>query len=73
MRLNFSFRGARFRVACTYALNGNPERDLFFTYVTDNLDPGTPIVLAGDFNTVINGSLDRWVSVVVDLEHCSSR
>ena len=73
LRLNFSFRGFRFRVACTYAPNRNPEWDLFLTYVTDNLDPGTAIVLAGDFNTVINGSLDRWVSVVVDLEHCSSR
>ena len=59
LRLDFSFRAVRFRVACLYAPNRNPERDHFFAHVTDNLDPGTPTILAGDLNTVYNRSLDR--------------
>ena len=48
------------------AANRNPERDLFLTYVADNLDPGIPTVLAGDFNTIFNRSLDRCGSVAGD-------
>ena len=59
LRLDFSFRAVRFRVACIYAPNRNPERDPFLAHVTDSLDPGTPTLLAGDFNTVFNRSLDR--------------
>ena len=66
VRLDFSSRAVRFRVACIYAPNRNPERNLFLAHVTDNLDPGTPTVLAGDFNTVFNRSLDRCGSVVVE-------
>ena len=72
LRLHFSFRAIRFRVACLYAPNRNPERDLFLAHVTDNLDPGTPTILAGDFNTVFNRSLDRCGSVVVDTSRESS-
>ena len=50
----------------------NPERDHFFAHVTDSLDPGTPTILAGDFNTVFNRSLDRCGSVVVDTSRESS-
>ena len=50
--LDFSFRTIRFRVACIYAPNRNPERDNFFAQVADNLDPGTPTILAGGFKTV---------------------
>ena len=57
--LDFSSRAVRFRVACIYAPNRNPERDLFLAHVTDNLDPG-------DFNVVFNQSLDRCGSVVAD-------
>ena len=35
-------------------------------------DPGTPTILAGDFNTVSNRSLDRCGSVVVDSSRESS-
>ena len=55
-----------------YAPNRNPEQDHFFAHVTDNLDPGTPTILAGDFNTVFNRSLDRCGSVVVDTSRESS-
>ena len=72
LRLDFSFRVVRFRVACLYAPNGIPERDLFLAHVTDNLDPGTPTILAGDFNTFFNWSLDRCGSVVVDTSRESS-
>ena len=72
LRLDFSFRTIRLRVACIYAPNRNPERDNFFAQVTDNLDPGTPTILAGDFNTVFNRSLDRCGSVVVDTSRESS-
>ena len=41
LRLDYSFLAVRFRVACLYAPNRNPERDLFLARVTDNLDPGT--------------------------------
>ena len=51
-----------------YPPNRNPER----AHVTDNLDPGTPTILAGDFNTVFNRSLDRCGSVVVDTSRESS-
>ena len=37
--LDFLFRAVRFRVACIYTPNNNPEWDLFLTYVTDNLRP----------------------------------
>ena len=55
LRLDFSLRGVPFRVTCIYTPDRNPERDLFLTHVTDNLDPGTPTVLAGDFNTSLIG------------------
>ena len=42
-----------------YPPNRNPERDHFFAHVADNLDPGTPTILAGD-------------SVVVDTSRESS-
>ena len=72
LRLDFSFRAVRFRVACLYAPNRNPEQDLFLALVTDNLDPGTPTILAGDFNTFFNRSLDRCGLVVVDTSRESS-
>ena len=70
--LDLSSRAIRFKVACIYAPNRNPERDLFLAQVTDNLDPGTPTILAGDFNTVFNRSLDGCGSVVVDTSRESS-
>ena len=36
LHLEFLLRGLHFRVACIYAPNRNPERDLFLTYVADN-------------------------------------
>ena len=52
LHLDFSFWDVRFGVAWIYDPNGKPERNLFLTLVNDNLDPGTPTVLAGHFNTV---------------------
>ena len=72
LRLDFSFWAVCFRVACIYAPNRNPERDLFLAHVIDNLDPGTYTVLAGDFAIVFNRSVDRGVSVVSDTSRKSS-
>ena len=52
-------------LACTHLIVTLSEI-IFFAHVTDILDPGTPSILAGDFNTVFNRSLDRCGSVVVD-------
>ena len=72
LRSDFSFWAVCFRVACIYAPNRNPDRDLFLSHAIVNLDPGTPTVLAGDFNTVFNRSVDRGVSVVFDTSRKSS-
>ena len=55
----FSFHGVTFRVLCIYAPNRNPARDLFFNQLDVLVDPATPTVLCGDFNTVFDRGLDR--------------
>ena len=68
LRLDFSI----LKVACAYAPNRNPERDLFLPQVNDNLDHDTPTILTGDFNTVFNRFLDGCGSVVVHTSRESS-
>ena len=55
----FSFCGQSFRVCCLYAPNRNPARNVFLDAISPNLDPSIPTILAGDFNTVFDRSLDR--------------
>lgn len=56
---HFSQNDVTFGVACVYAPNRNPERNDFFAYCADQIDPVVPTVLCGDFNAVFDRSLDR--------------
>ena len=55
----FECRDVVFRVACAYAPNRDPEREVFYTYVEDMMNPAVPTVVGGDFNVVFNRSVDR--------------
>ena len=55
----FRFCNQVFRVCCVYAPNSNPQRNQFLDDVSVRIDPSVPTVLAGDFNTVFDRSLDR--------------
>ena len=72
LQCEFSLRDIRFRIACIYAPNRNPDRDHFFDEVAVNIDPAIPTVLVGDFNTVFDGSLDRRGSQPDDLSREST-
>ena len=60
-----------FRVAGVYAPNRNPERENFYSYVEDMVDPAMPTILCGDFNAVFNRKKDRRGSNRLDLAHDS--
>lgn len=51
--------GLGFRVANCYAPNRNPDRNLFFDSISPVLDPSVPTTICGDFNTVLDPSVDR--------------
>ena len=55
----FRFYNQVFRVCCVYARNSNPQRNQFLDDVSVNIDPSVLTVLASDFNTVFDRSLDR--------------
>ena len=59
----FSFRNIVFRIACVYAPNCNPGQDTFLDDTSSKIDPTIPTVLVGDFNTVLDRSVDRGGSV----------
>ena len=61
-----------FGVACIYAPNRNPERNDFFAYCADQIDPAVPSVVCGDFNVAFDRSLDRRGTNVSDTSHESS-
>lgn len=48
-----------FRVCCIYGPNHNPARDQFLDDLHARIDPSKPTILAGDFSTVFDRSLDR--------------
>ena len=52
----FTFCDTVFRVACCYAPNRNPDRDIFLTRCGDSIDPSIPTLLCGDFNIDCHGS-----------------
>ena len=55
----FSCRGKVFRVATVYAPNRNPDRNDFFDSVSSKMDVSVPTILCGDFNCVLDRSVDR--------------
>ena len=57
----FKVNDSVFRVANIYAPNRNPSRNLFFEDISV-LDPSVSTLLANDFNSVLDRSLDRRVS-----------
>ena len=60
-----------FRVAGVYAPNRNPERETFYTYIEDMVDPAKPTILCGDFNAVFNRTTDRRGSNPLNHTHDS--
>ena len=68
----FERRSVVFRVACLYAPNRNPERDDFFVFCSSSIDPSVPTLVCGDFNAVLDRSLDRRGSNVWDTSRESS-
>ena len=72
LQCEFSFCAKLFRVCCIYGPNRNPARNLFLDDLHTRIDPLTPTVLAGDFNTVFNRDLDRAGSDPSDTSRESS-
>ena len=60
-----------FRIAGIYAPNRNPEREAFYSYIEDMVDPARPTILCGDFNAVFNRNKDRRGSNPLNLAHDS--
>ena len=70
---HFTRSGLTFGVAGVYAPNRNPERNDFFAYCADQIDPTVPTVICGDFNAVFDRSLDYRGVNVSDTSRESSR
>ena len=68
----FRFCNQVFRVCCVYAPNSNPQRNHFLDNVSVSIDCSVPTVLAGDFNTVFDRSLDHRGSDPFDVSRESS-
>jgi len=69
----FSFRDCTFRVCSAYAPNRNPDRDEFFDFVVDSVDPSVPTIMCGDFNAVFDRSVDRRGSSLLSTHRDSSQ
>lgn len=69
---HFKHREICFGVASIYAPNRNPERNDFLHYCIDQIDPSISTVICGDFNTVMDRSLDRRGSFSLDSTRESS-
>ena len=59
LQCEFSYLGKSFCVCCIYCPNRTPARDQFLDDLHPKIDPSVPTVLAGDFKTVFDRSLDR--------------
>ena len=55
----FNIRGSEFQLACVYGPNNKVAGQTFFESFYQALDPDYPILLGGDFNTVVNPRVDR--------------
>ena len=69
---SFSFRDISFNISCLYAPNRNPARNDFFDGLADTIDLTFPTFICGDFNTVLDRSMDRFGSNVSDYSQESS-
>ena len=72
MLCSFSFIDISFNISCLYAPNRNPARNDFFDCLADTIDLTFPTFICGDFNTVLDRSLDRFGSNVSDYSQESS-
>ena len=70
--VEFGLRGSVFRVASIYAPNRNPARDAFLVRCVDSTDPAFPILLCGNFNTVLDRVRDCRGSCPFDVSRESS-
>ena len=70
--VEFSLHGSVFRVASIYAPNRNPDRDAFLVRYVDSIDLAVPVLLCGDFNTVLDRVRDRRGSCPFDVSRESS-
>ena len=60
-----------FRVAGVYAPKRDPERENFYSYIENMVDPAKPTILCGDFNAVFNRTKDLRGSNPLDHAHDS--
>ena len=67
IQAEFTIDGITFSVVCVYSPNLKPDRDVFFRFVTDKVNPATPTVILGDFNAVFDRTMDRRGSGTVDV------
>ena len=72
VQAEFVKRGVTFRVVEVY-FNRNPERENFYTYVEDMVDPARPTILCGNFNAVFDRTTDRRGSNALGHSHDSCR
>lgn len=72
VQCEFSFHDKSFRICCIYCPNRNPARDQFLDDLHPKIDPSIPTILAGDFNTVFDRSVDRLGSDPADSSRESS-
>ena len=73
LRCNCSFHDVRFSLVCVYAPNRNPARNDSMDDLPSYIDLSSPTVICGDFNTVLDRSLDRRGSIVFDSSRESKR
>ena len=69
---SFSFRDISFNISCLYAPNRNPARNDFFDGLADTIDLTFSTFICGDFNTVLDRSMDSFGSNVSDYSQESS-
>ena len=72
LQCEFSFHAKLFPVCCIYCPNRNPTRDQFLDDLHSRIDPLVPTILSGDFNSVVDHSLDRAGSDPCDSSRESS-
>lgn len=70
--VNFRFATARFAFA-VLTLRIVPDRDEFFDFIIDSVDPSVPTIMCSDFNAVFDRSVDRRGLSLLTNHHDSSQ